>query len=182
MDLKLDNSNIKRKNPINRNNLFVSEQQVSFQEKMAMEYINHVINQTIVLYEVDLDKTKTNDIYNESNYKNLVFKTPVELNVMYNLNKAELKTYDTNSIKGYYVKVGQLNFNIMERELEANECDIKRGDYIGLQVTPDHMEYFIVADDGRVNFDNKHTLWGTKPYYRSVKCTVVSDIKETQNL
>lgn len=182
MDLKLDNTKIKRKNPINRNNLFVSEQQQQFQQSMATEYINHVLNQTIVLYEVDLERTKVSDIYNEANFKNLVFKTPVELNVMYHLNKAELKTYDTSAIKGYYVKVGQLDFQIMEKELEANECDIKRGDYIGLQVTPDHMEYFIVADDGRVNFDNKHTLWGTKPYYRSIKCTVVSDIKETQNL
>ena len=54
------------------------------------------------------------------------------------------------SSKGYYVKVGRLEFQIMEKELEENQCDIKRGDYIGLQVTPEHMEYFIVTDDGRV--------------------------------
>ena len=44
------------------------------------------------------------------------------------------------------------------------------------------MEYFIVADDGRINYDNKHTMWGIKPYYRSISCTVVSDITETKNL
>ena len=182
MGLKLDNKNIKRKNPINRNNLFVSESQTNFQIGMAMEYINNVLNQTVILYEVDLEKTKMNDIYNEANYNNLIFKTPVELNVMYRLNKGELKTYDTKTIKGHYVKVGKLEFQILEKELENCKCDIKRGDYIGLQVTPDHMEYFIVADDGRVNYDNKHTLWGTKPYYRSIVCTVVSDINETKNL
>ena len=44
------------------------------------------------------------------------------------------------------------------------------------------MEYFIVADDGRVNYDNAHTMWGTIPYYRSVVCTIVSDKSETANL
>ena len=70
----------------------------------------------------------------------------------------------------------------MVKELEANDCDIKRGDYIGVQVTPEHMEFFIVTDDGRVNFDNRHTLWGTKPYFRSISCTVVTDLTETQNM
>lgn len=149
---------------------------------MGMEYVNHVLNQTIVLYQVDLENTKVDDIYKESNFDQIVFKTPIELNVLYNLNRAELKTYDQNLIKAYYVKVGQLNFTIYEKELEENDCDIRRGDYIGLQVTPDHMEFFIVADDGRVNYDNKHTLWGTKPYYRTIKCTTVGDVNETKNL
>lgn len=182
MELKMDNSNIKRKNPINRNNLFVSENQFNFQLGMSMEYINKVLNQTIVLYEVDLVNTKNDDIYQEAKFSDIVFKTPIELNVMFRLNKGELRSYDNKSIRGYYVKVGRLEFQILEKELEENGCDIKRGDYIGLQVTPEHMEYFIVTDDGRVNYDNKHTLWGTKPYYRSIECTVVSDVNETVNM
>ena len=176
------NNNIKRKTPINRNNLFFSESQYDFQIGMSMEYINKVLNQTIVLYEIDLVNTKNNDIYQEAKFSDIVFKTPIELNVMYRLNKGELKSYDNKTIKGYYVKVGKLEFQILEKELEENGCDIKRGDYIGLQVTPEHMEYFIVTDDGRVNYDNKHTLFGTKPYYRSISCTVVSDINETVNM
>ena len=180
--MKLTTKDVKRKNPINRNNFFNSPDQFNLQVAMGMEYVNKVINQTIVLYEIDREKTKVNDIYNEANYKDLVFKTPVELNVLYKLDKGELKTYDSEVIKGYYVKVGKLYFTIYEKELEENGCDIKRGDYIGLQVNPEHMEYFIVTNDGRVNYDNAHTLWGTIPYYRSVECSVVSDINETQNL
>lgn len=180
--MKLSTENIKRKNPINRNNFFTSQDQINFQIGMGMEYVNKILNQTVILYEIDREKTKVNDIYNEAKFKDLIFKTPVELNVMYKLEKGELKTYDTEAIKGYYVKVGKLNFTIYEKELQENDCDIKRGDYIGLQVTPEHMEYFIVADDGRVNYDNAHTMWGTVPYYRSIVCTVVSDLTETQNL
>ena len=180
--MRLETENIKRKNPINRNNFFTSKSAVDLQVGIGMEYVNKILNQTVVLYEVDLERTKVNDIYNEAKFDDIQFKTPVELNVMYNLNKAELKTYDSSVIKGYYVKVGQFDFQVYQKELDENDCDIKRGDYIGLQVTPDHMEFFIVADDGRVNYDNKHTMWGTQPYYRSIKCTVVSDVTETQNL
>ena len=180
--MKLTTENIKRKNPINRNNFFASQDQVNFQIGMGMEYVNKVLNQTIILYEIDREKTKVNDIYNEAKFSDLVFKTPVELNVIYKLDKGELKTYNSDTIKGYYVKVGKFTFTIYEKELKENDCDIKRGDYIGLQVNPEHMEYFIVADDGRVNYDNAHTMWGTVPYYRSITCTVVSDISETENL
>ena len=180
--MKLNTSDIKRKNPINRNNFFTSQDQINFQIGIGMEYVNKILNQTIVLYEVDREKTKVNDVYNEADFDSLSFKTPVELNVIYKLDKGELKTYDSDTIKGYYVKVGQLNFTIYEKELEENGCDIKRGDYIGLQVNPDHMEFFVVTDDGRVNYDNAHTLWGTVPYYRSVVCAVVSDVTETKNM
>lgn len=180
--MKLSTTDIKRKNPINRNNLFTSDKTIDFQVSMGMEYINKVLNQTIVLYEVDRENTKIDDIYKEAKFDDLVFKTPVELNVVFKLEKAELKTYDANVIKGFYIKTGKLDFYIYEKELKENDCDIKRGDYIGLQVTNDHMEYFIVTDDGRVNYDNAHTLWGTKPIYRSISCTVVSDISETQNI
>ena len=180
--MKLSTTDIKRKNPINRNNFFTSQDQINFQIGIGMEYVNKIVNQTIVLYEIDRDKTKVNDIYNEANFSNLVFKTPVELNVLYKIDKSELKTYDNDTIKGYYVKVGQLTFSIFEKELEENGCDIKRGDYIGIQVTPEHMEFFVVTDDGRVNYDNRHTLWGTVPYYRSATCAVASDITETQNI
>ena len=152
--MKLSTTDIKRKNPINRNNFFTSQDQINFQIGIGMEYVNKIVNQTVVLYEIDL----------------------------YKIDKSELKTYDNDTIKGYYVKVGQLTFSIFEKELEENGCDIKRGDYIGIQVTPEHMEFFVVTDDGRVNYDNRHTLWGTVPYYRSITCAVASDIAETQNI
>jgi hypothetical protein len=180
--MAIDNSNIRRKNPINTNNLFLSPEQFKVQMGFANEYVNKVLNQTVILYEVDLEQTNTTVTYQEADFDNIIFKTPVELNVIFNLHGSELKTYDKSNIKGYYVKVGQLEFTIYNNELEANHCDIKRGDYIGLQVTPEHIEYFIVSDDGRVNYDNKHTLFGTVPFYRTIKCAVVSDATETTNI
>lgn len=179
--MKLSTEGIKRKNPVNRNNMFTSQDQVNLQIRMGMEYVK-TLNQTVIVYEVDRERTKVDNIYNEANFGELQFKTPVEINVMYRLEGHEVKTYDQANIKGYYAKVGKLSFCVYEKELRENECDINRGDYIGIQVTPEHMEFFIVTDDGRVNYDNKHTMWGTVPYYRTIKCTVASDLTETQNL
>lgn len=179
--MKLDTKDIKRKNPINRNNLFFSDHQYDFQVGIGMEYVNKFINQTVILFEIDRERTKIDSIYQEAKFKDLIFKTPIELNVIYKLDKAELKTYDTQSIKGYYQKTGNLSFSIYEKELNENDCDIHRGDYIGLQVNEEHIEYFIVTDDGRINYDNAHTMYGTKPFYRTISCSVVSDITETQN-
>lgn len=180
--LKISDENIKRKNPINRNNLFTSDKAIDFQVSIGMEYVNKILNQTVVLYEIDRENTKIDDVIYEAKFDDLVFKTPIELNVMYKLDKAELQTYDNTSIKGYYLKVGKLDFTIYEKELIENDCDIHRGDYIGLQVTNDRMEYFVVTNDGRINYDNEHTLWGTKPVYRTINCSVVSDMTETQNI
>lgn len=180
--MKLNTTDIKRKNPINRNNLFSSESQLELQFAMGMEYVNKVLNQTVVLYEIDRELTKIDDTYKEAKFEDLIFKTPIELNVMYQIDNAELKTYDINKIKAYYIKTGNLKFNIYEKELTENSCDINRGDYIGIQVTNTHIEYFIVTNDGRVNYDNKHTMWGVKPYYRTIECTSVTDITETQNM
>lgn len=180
--MKLDEMKIKRKNPINRNNLFFSDSEFDFNVSIGMEYVNNQINQTVVLYEVDYNNTKSDDIYQEAKFSDMTFKTPVELNVIFKLDKHEMKTYDTTAMRAHYAKVGKFTFGIYEKELNENGCDIKRGDYIGLQVTPEHMEYFVVVDDGRVNYDNAHTIFGTKPFYRSVTCATVNDKKETSNL
>lgn len=180
--VKLSTDNIKRKNPVNRNNLFFSEEQLNVQLGFGREYVNRVLNQTVVLYEVDLEKTNASEVYAESDFSNIIFKTPVELNVVYKLDQHELKSYDKTALKGYYAQVGKFEFYIYLQELEENGCDIKRGDYIGLQVTPEHMEFFNVTDDGRVNYDNAHTYYGTVPYYRTIKCAAVGDVKETVGL
>ena len=68
---------------------------------------------------------------------------------------------------------GNLSFNVYEKTLIENKIDITYGDYIGVQIKEDQMEYFEVVNDGRVNFDNLHTLYGLKSYFRTVICTPV---------
>ena len=58
--------------------------------------------------------------------------------------------------------------------LEEYDCDISRGDYIGIQIDSTHREYFTVTDDGRVaSMSNKFTMYGTKPFARKIECASV---------
>ena len=167
-----------RKNPINRNQMFFSKSDFEFEVDLAREYMEHDMNQTIVLFEIDLTKTNMNDIYHEANKKNIRFKPPVELTVRYEITQAEMRSYEKNNNKGVYAKPGILDFTILNTTLEEAERDIKRGDYIGVQVTPEEMIYFTVFDDGKVaSYANSNSLYGVKPFYRQIKCNYVDPVE-----
>ena len=163
-----------KKIPIKRNQVFFSKSDFELEIDLAKEYLETDMNQTIILFEVELSKTNINDIYHEANKKNIRFKTPIELTVKYEITQAEMRSYDKNSNKGLYSKPGILDFTILNSTLEEAKRDIKRGDYIGVQITPEEMIYFTVFDDGKVaSYSNSNTLYGVKPFYRQIKCNYV---------
>ena len=163
-----------KRNPINRNQMFFSKSDFEFEVELARDYLEQDMNQTVVLFEVDLTKTSSDDIYHEANKKNIRFKSPVELTVRYEIGEAEMRSYDKSYNKGVYSKPGVLNFTILNSTLDEIKRDIKRGDYIGVQITPEEMIYFTVYDDGKVaSYSNTHTLYGVKPFYRNIKCNYV---------
>ena len=164
----------KKKIPITRNNKFFGAEDFDLQVGFSTEYLEQQANQTVILYQVDLSKTKVNDIYVETGQNGVRYKTPVEIPVIYDISDAEMKTYDTTLQKGIYAQTGKLTFSVLLKTLEEYNCDISRGDYIGVQITPEHREYFTVTDDGRVaSTSNKFTMYGTIPYARTIQCASV---------
>lgn len=159
-----------KKIPINRNNLFYSEDSYQFDLDLATDYLMQDLNQTIVLYEVDLTKSNLDTIYNESKKDTLVFKTPVELHCTYNIEAGEVKSYDKSKNLGVYVKQGKITVNIFQHTLDEAQVEIKNGDYIGVNVNGDSasMLYFCVTDDGRNNFDNRKSVFGYKNPWRKI--------------
>lgn len=164
--MQFNNTNIRRKNPINRNPLFYSEEDYLFEQKIAQEHLLQDINQTIVLYQVDYEKTNDDDIYHEAQKDNIRFKTPVELNVIYEIEDADTRAYEKQKQMGLYAKPGNLKFGVMEAELKGMGVDIKRGDFIGILINSEKMEFFEVVNDGRVNWDNRHSQYGFLPLWR----------------
>jgi activator of HSP90 ATPase len=163
-----------RKNPINRNKMFFSASDFDMEMEIVRDYLECDVNQTVILFEVDLSKTNTNDIYHEASKKNIRFKPPVELTVRYEITDAQMRSYDKTNNKGVYAKPGTLEFTVLNTTLEEVKRDIKRGDYIGVQITPEEMIYFSVYDDGKVaTYSNASTLYGVKPFFRNIKCNYV---------
>lgn len=174
MALTFDNTNIRRKNPIKRNNKFFSGEDMAVQYEFASEYMEQQANQTVILYQVDLEKTQVNDIYKEAKKNAIRFKTPIELTCVYEIMDAEMKAYNGQYQKGTYAQIGKLKFSVLIKHLEEMGCDIKRGDYVGVQVTPEHMEYWTVTDDGKVgSYANSHSIYGVAPWYRTIECAPI---------
>ena len=66
MSLKVNNTKIDRKIPIERNTKFFGGEDFDLEMHFAKEYLEQDANQTVILYRVDIDKTKVNDIYKEA--------------------------------------------------------------------------------------------------------------------
>ena len=167
------NTNKVTKNPIKRNNLFYSEDSYNFEMEIGKNYLETDVNQTIILFSVDLSKTNTNAIYGETKKDEIVFFPPVELNVIYEIQNGELRSYEKSKNVGSYVKSGKLTFGVYQLTLEEKNVEIKVGDYVGVQVTPEHIEYYTVINDGRNNFSNEMSIYGYRPSYRSIECAYV---------
>lgn len=165
-----------KKIPINRLNKFFSQEDFFFlEEKFGREYIEGDINITVILYQVDLEKSVTDDIYNEADKDELQFKIPVELKVMPLLETPENKTYNANSGSLRYLQDGKLTFDVYTSQLRELDVDISFGDYIGYIVSETEIRYFTVVNDGKKNYDNAHTILGYKGIYRTITCAPVDE-------
>ena len=174
MAIEINNRKYSKKLPIKRNTKFFSGEDFDLELDFAKEYIEQDANQTVILYRVDLEKTKVNDIYKEASKDAIRFLPPIELPVVYEVGDSEVKAYGTKVQKGLYAQTGKLSFTVLISTLEEYGCDISRGDYIGVQIDSTHREYFTVTDDGRVaSTSNKFSLYGTKPYARKIECASV---------
>ena len=163
-----------RKIPINRVNKFFSGEDYRIDIEMGREGIEGDNNFTVVLYKVDRENTSTDDVYGEAGADEIRYHPPVELIVMPTFEEPENKSYNSNgSLR--YLESGNLTFAIYSAQLDELQTDIDVGDYIGYAVTPTEMVYYNVGNDGRKNWDNKHTILGYKGAYRTVTCSPVDE-------
>lgn len=178
MDLQFDNTQLKRKNPIKRNHMFFGRDEYSLEMEFAQEYLEHDANQTVIIYQVDLSKTKVDDIYKEADKDAIRYLPPVEVPCIYEIQEAEVQSYDKNKMKGMFAKPGKLIFSVLMENLEEMNIDPKRGDYVGIQITPEKMQFFTITNDGRVGMTaNKNTIYGVAPYYRTFEAAPVDNIE-----
>ena len=163
--------------PIIKNTKFYSEEDFEYETDLLMEYLEEDLNQTVVIYEVDRQKTNVNDIYKDARENQIRFKMPREIPCMYEIRESELKTLDSKTNTGLYAVGGTLTLHVMDKILEKYKCDIRRGDYIGVKIDVNRMVYYSVVNDGKVNTANVNVVGAYKPVWRVVTCAPV-DIKE----
>lgn len=171
--MEFNNGSGVRRMPITRNNMFYSMEDFNFEIMMGKQYIEEDMNQTVILYQVDLNKTNVDSLYGETDAASTVYKAPVEVPCVYEIEEPELKSYDKTKNLGTYMKTGKLKVGVYQETLDELGVDIKKGDTIAVQINEYHLEQFEVINDGKNNYDNNHSLFGVKPLYRSITCAPV---------
>lgn len=166
---------VKRKVPINRNNLFYSDSDYDFELETGKDYIEQDMNQTIVLYQVDVKKSNPDMLYGETNTDQVSYFPPVEVPCVYKIEQPQLKAYEKQKNIGTYVQNGKLTVGVYQETLDELGVDIKKGDYIGIQIDETRMVFYSVVNDGKNNTDNAHTLFGIKPLYRTIQASAVDE-------
>ena len=158
--------------PITRINKFFSGEDFELEISMGREAIEGDGNFTVILYRVDRDMTQYDDLYTEATKDGVRFFAPIELKVVPTMNEPENKAYNSDG-SARYLQDGQLTFGIYDAQLTEQGIDITYGDYIGYPVTETDIRYFSVSNDGKKNYDNKHTIMGWKGAFRSITCAPV---------
>jgi len=159
--------------PITRLGKFFGGEDYALDIDMGEEWLIGDMNFTVILYRIDRYKTKTDDVYGEVLEDGIQFLAPVELKGYVQVSTPTNKFIGTSKIEQQ--EPGNMRFSIYQKTLEDLGVEIFMGDYIGYYETEDRVRYYVVADDGYVRSDNKHTYGGYKPFYRTVLATYVSE-------
>ena len=159
---------MKRKLPITRLSKFFSETDFDLNVQMGQEYLHGDLNMKLVVFRVDRQKTDTDEVYAEVGKDQIKFLPPVEFNALVKIEEPKNTTYKGGL--GRYLEPGNMTVSVYMRHLEELEIDIRYGDYIGYPESEERIRYYTVTNDGKVTSDNKHNMFGFKPYYRTILC------------
>lgn len=159
--------------PISRIGKFFGAEDYDLDISMGEEWLHGDMNFTLVLYRVDKQKTKTDDVYGEALTDGIKFLPPVEFKAYVQVMAPENKYLGNSKID--QVEPGNIRISVYQKQLDELEIDINYGDYIGYYETENRVRYYVVNNDGRVISDNKHTYAGYKPFYRTIMASAVVD-------
>jgi len=158
--------------PITRLGKFFGGEDYSLDINMGEEWLHGDMNFTLVLYRIDRYKTKTDDVYGEALSDGIKYLPPVEFKGLVQIVAPENKFMGNSKIEQF--EPGNIKVSVYQKHLDDLEIDISYGDYLGYYETETRVRYYVVANDGRVVSDNKHTYAGYIPFYRTIIAAPVS--------
>jgi hypothetical protein len=147
---------------------FFSGDDFNFNLKIGQEYLNNDINMTLFLYRVDSTKTEIDDVYGEVGENEIKYLPKIEINCLVKVDPPKNSAYKNGILR--YSEPGNLIFYVYIDHLNELGIDINYGDYIGYPENDNKIRYYSVSDNGSVISDNKHNMFGFKPYYKTINC------------
>jgi hypothetical protein len=158
--------------PITRLGKFFGGEDYSLDVGMGEEWLTGDMNFTVVLYRIDRNKTKSDNVYGEVLEDGIQFLSPIELKGLVQVMAPTHKFLGNSKVEQQ--EPGNMKFSIYQKTLDEMGVEIFMGDYFAYYEQEDRVRYYVVSDDGYVKSDNRHTYAGYKPFYRSIIATYVS--------
>lgn len=152
--------------PITRLGKFFGSTDFELEISLSEEWLIGDMNYTCVLYRVDKNKTKTDDVYGETVSDGIKFLPPVEFNAQITIAAPENKLMGSTKLD--QLEPGNITVSVFLKTLDDLNIDIEFGDYIGYYDTESFVRYYTVVNDGRITSDTKHTYKGYRPFYRTI--------------
>jgi hypothetical protein len=162
-----------KKIPITRISKFFSSEDFQLEQDVGMEWLHGDMHFTMVLFRVDKKLSDVDDVYGESGVEEIRYKPPVEFNAYVKIDPPNNKSYGGGLVN--QMEPGNMTLGVYNKHLDELSVDISYGDYIGYPESETTMRYYVVANDGRVTSDMKHTIGGYKAFYRTIVCSWVSE-------
>lgn len=160
---------MENKLPITRLSKFFGQDDFDLNIQLGKEYLHGDLNMKLVLYQVDREKTDTDEVYAETGKDDIRFLPPVEFNAIVKIDEPKNSTYQAGVVR--YIEPGNLSFSVYISHLTELGIDVRYGDYIGYAESESRLRYYTVVNDGKVTSDNKHSMFGYKPHYRTILCS-----------
>ena len=131
------------------------------------------MNFTVILYRIDRQRTKTDNVYGEVLKDGIQFMAPIELKGLVQVMAPSNRLLGGSKIK--QDEPGNMKFSIYQKTLDDLGVNILMGDYLGYYETESRVRYYTVINDGLVVSDNRHSYGGYRPFYRTIEATWVSN-------
>jgi hypothetical protein len=164
---------MENKLPITRLSKFFSQEDFDINIQMGQEYLHGDLNMKFVLYRVDRQKTDTDSVYGEVGKDDIKFFPPIEVNGLVQIAEAKNSSYKNGVVR--YIEPGNLTIRIYLKHLSDLGVEIRYGDYVGYAESEEKVRFYQVVNDGRIQSDNKHKMFGFKPHYVTIECASVQE-------
>lgn len=164
---------MENKLPITRLSKFFSQDDFDLNIQLGQEYLHGDLNMKFVLYRVDRTKTETDSVYAEVGKDEIRFFPPIELNGLVQIDEAKNNSYKDGVVR--YLEAGNLTIRIYLHHLNELKVEIRYGDFVGYAESDDRLRFYQVVNDGRIQADNKHKMFGFKPHFVTIICAPVQE-------
>lgn len=150
--------------------MFYHENDFNYEVSLVQNYYKTDSSFKVILYRVDIVKSKVHSLYGEAKAQDKKILDPVELTAV--LNIGDVSTTNQSEIGISRETFESFSFSVFLSELSEKDVEIRRGDFI-LYNDGNSSNFFEITKT--TNIQTKNTMYGFKPFYFGVQCTLVKD-------